>query len=152
MLGGRSNNNESRGIYSLHLPLLTFYDFFSELGNRQNTYVYSCGTKGHERRFCDQYSIICKSLWKGHSLLASSSLRFPAHNWTPKMWQVIQYEWIDLVLKLIINISSFSFMLMESHLKLCDVPPRLMKNSDPPACGITIILEAWSSLNIFKIL
>lgn len=49
---------------------------------------------------------------------------------------------MDLVLKLIINISSFSFMLMESHLKLCDVPPRLMINSDPSVCGITITLEA----------
>lgn len=152
MLGGRSNSNERGGIYSPKLPLLAFYDLSSKLGNRQDTHVYSCGTKGYDRQFCDRYSIIWESSWKGHPLLPSLSFRFPAHNWTSKMWQVIQHEWADWVLKFIIHISSFSFVFMKSHLSLCDVPPWLMKDSDSPARRIPIILEACSSLNIFKIL
>lgn len=150
MLGDRPNSNERGRIYSPRLALLAFYDFSSELGNRQDTQVYSCGTKGYERQFCDQYSIIWESLWTGHPLLASLSFRFPAHNWTSEMWQVIQYEWADLVLKFIIHISSFSFVLMKSHLKMYDVPPWLMKNSDPPACRTPITLEACSSLGFSK--
>lgn len=92
-------------------------------------------------------SIIWESLWKGHPLLASLSSRLPALNWTSKMWQ---YDRADQVLKFIIHVPSFSFVLMRSHLKLCDALPQLMKNSDPPACRIPMILEACSSLTCSK--
>ena len=149
MLDGRSNSNERGEIYSPKLPLLPFYDFASELGNRQDTHAYSCGTKSYESQFCDQYSIICESSWKGHPLLASFSFSFPAHNWTSKMWQAIQYEWAEIVLKFIIHISSFSFVPMKRHLKLRDLLPQLMKNSDTTACRIPITLELAALLTFF---
>lgn len=94
-------------------------------------------------------SIIWESLRKGYPLLASLSFKLPAVKWTSKMWQ---YDWADQVLKFIIHVSSFSSVLMRSHLKLCDVPSQFMKKSHPPACRIPMILEACSSLNIFIIL